>query len=168
MNKCHDPVNVSPVLSAKYSRRSKQRVALVCLGLLSGCFTYTPLVGLRPQPGQRVTFTISDQGRLALAQQVGSGVTSLEGTMVADGDGTYLVNVYEVKAIAGNSHWTGERVTVRAEHVTGMSIRRFSKGRTALAIVGTAASIGAFIITRNLLGFGSPQGDPTNPPPPES
>ena len=139
---------------------------LVVIGVLvSGCFTYTPVIGTSPVPGQRLAFTISDQGRAAVADQVGSGVIKVNGTLVSAMNGDYVVAVSDVVAISGTSRWAGERLSINKDHVAGISLRRFSKGRTFVAVGATVVAVGAFIVTRGLFGIGSPERDPGGGPP---
>lgn len=128
--------------------------------LVTGCFTYAPVAGSpAPVSGQRLTFAISDHGRAALADQVANGVVSIEGTLLNAPVGEYTVSVFAVSTIAGKSHWSGEKVSLRRDHVTGILERRFSRGRTAAAVGATVVAIGAFVVTRGLFGTGSPNRD---------
>jgi hypothetical protein len=144
-----------------------QLAGLVVIGVLvSGCFTYTPVIGTQPVPGQRLALTISDQGRVALADRVSSGVVRIDGTLVSALNGEYVLSVTDVATISGSSHWSGERVSINKDHVTGIMQRRFSKGRTAMAVGATVVTIGAFIVTRGLFGIGTPEREPGGGPPP--
>jgi hypothetical protein len=133
--------------------------------LVAGCFTYTPMIGTSPVPGQRLSLSVSDQGRAALADRVATGVIRIDGTLVAAPDGEYVVAVSDVTTISGTSHWSGERVSINRDHVTGIMQRRFSKGRTAVAVAATMVAVGAFIATRGLFGIGSPEREPGGGPP---
>lgn len=143
-------------------RRGSARTAsfAALAAIVSACFTYAPVSGApAPLAGQRLAFAISDQGRAALADQVANGVVSIEGTLLSAPDGEYNISVFAVSTIAGKSHWSGERVSLRRDHVTGVLERRFSQGRTAAAIGATVVAVGAFIVTRGLFGTGSPDRD---------
>jgi hypothetical protein len=156
----HPSMNASPARPAVRSRRAQTLAGLMVMGaLVSGCYTYAPVFGAQPAPGQRVSFMISDQGRVALADQVASGVIEIEGTLVNAPDGVYNVSVFEVSTITGSSHWSGERVALRKDHVAGIKQRRFSRGRTFAAVGATVVAVGAFIISRGLFGTGSPDRD---------
>lgn len=134
--------------------------------LVSGCFTHAPMIGTTPVAGQRVALMISDQGRVALADQVAPGVIRIDGTLVSALDGEYVLAVSDVATISGTSHWGGERVSINREHVTGIMQRRLSRGRTAIAVGGTMLAIGAFVVSRGLFGLGSPERDPGTGTPP--
>jgi hypothetical protein len=62
--------------------------------------------------------------------------------------------------------WNGEQVTVRTDYVRTIGERRFSAGRTALAVAGATASAMAFVLTRSLLGGGSSTDPSDRPTPP--
>jgi hypothetical protein len=150
--------------SASSFRRVRRFTAGVVLLLQFGCYTYVPARS-QPEPGSRVTLQISDQGRVALGERVGSGVTRIEGILVGSQDGDYVMRVYEVGSLNGNSHWAGERVDVRQEHVVGIQERHFSKSRTALAVGASVAGVLIFAITRGLLTRGGSSIDPGGGPP---
>ena len=139
---------------------------LMIIGVVvSGCFTYTPMIGTAPVPGQRLAFSVSDQGRVALADRVAHGVIRIDGTLVSAPNGDYVVAVSDVTTISGKSHWSGERLSISKDHVTGIMHRRFSKGRTALAVGATVVAVGAFVVSRGLFGIGSPEREPGGGPP---
>ena len=142
-------------------------ILMVMLATQSGCYTYAPAAGSLT-PGTRVAYTVTDRGRVALADQVGSGVVRIEGTIVQNTGSEYVLAVSRVRTLDGSaSRWAGERVSLSHDHVANSFERRFSKGRTALAITATVVGVTAFIITRNLLagGFGFNDPDDRNPPP---
>jgi hypothetical protein len=150
--------------SARSFRRSRRFTAGVVLLLQVGCYTYVPARS-QPDPGSRVTLQISDQGRVALGERVGSGVTRIEGILVGSQDGEYVMRVYEVGSLNGSSHWTGERLDVRQEHVVGIQERHFSRAKTALAVGASVAGVLIFAITRGLLSRGGATVDPGGGPP---
>ena len=150
--------------SASSFRRSRRFTASVVLLLQFGCYTYAPARS-QPDPGSRVTLQISDQGRVALGERMGSGITRIEGILVGSQDGEYVMRVYEVGSLKGNSHWTGERVDVRQEHVVGIQERHFSRSRTALAVGASVAGVLIFALTRGLLSRGGSAVDPGGGPP---
>ena len=134
--------------------------------LRQACYVYTPLYGSAPAQGGRYTFQITDQGRVGLADRLGSGVEEVEGTLVGQDSDAYLVSVTGVKTIdAGASHWSGERVAIREGYVGHVERRVYSTGRTLVAAGVAAAAVGAFIATRHIFGGGCGQ-TPKAPPPP--
>jgi hypothetical protein len=132
---------------------------MVMLASQSGCYTFTPAAG-ELAPGARAAYTVTDRGRVALADQVGPGVMRIEGTIVQNTGSEYVLAVSRVRLLDGSaSRWAGERVTLAHDHVANSFERRFSKGRTALAIGATVVGATVFIITRNLIATGLPFGD---------
>lgn len=131
-------------------------LTLIMLATQSGCYSYAPAAG-EFAPGTRVAYTVTDRGRVALADQVGPGVTRVEGTVLQNTGSEYVVAMSRVRTIDGSiSRWAGERVTVGKDHVANSYERRFSKQRTAVAIAATVVGVTAFIITRNLIANGLP------------
>jgi hypothetical protein len=141
-------------------------LTLIMLATQSACYTYAPAAG-EPAPGQGVAYTVTDRGRVALADQVGTGVLRVEGTLLQSTGSEYVLAVSRVRTIDGStSRWAGERVTVAKDDVANSLQRRFSKGRTAMAIGATVVGISVFILTRNLLASGFSLGDDGDPTPP--
>jgi hypothetical protein len=131
----------------------------------AGCYVYGPPPSGQPVPGARYALAITDQGRVGLADRLGPGVETIEGTLVEQNGNGYLVSVTRIKSISGGtSHWAGERVVVPATHVAVVRERRFSRTRTLIASGAALAAVGAFIATRGLFGSGPNREDP--PPPP--
>ena len=143
-------------------------LGLMMLPLLAGCYTMQPLVGSRPEPapGTRLIIELTDAGRVAMANQMGTEVARFESRLVRQTDSAYVLSVSMVVGAWGaQARWNGEQVMLRTDYVRTIGERRFSAGRTALVAVGTTASIMAFVLTRSLLGGGNST-DPSNPPTP--
>lgn len=132
---------------------------------LSGCYVYMPLY-TAPAPGTRVSIELSDRGRVALEQNIGPEVKTVEGMLQTVTDDSQLVlSVTEVRGLyGGQSRWGGEVVAFRPEYVRTLRERRYSGGRTFLLGTTLAASTVAFLVTRSLLGGGT--GDGSGPPGP--
>jgi len=146
-------------------------VPLVALGslLFSGCYTYVPSDAARLDPGSQLEFELNDQGRVAMDERLGPEVATVDGTLVAVTDSQYGVRVARVRYLDGTSSaWGGEKVDLQQQYVKRVLERKFSKGRTLVAIGSGAAAIGAFIATRSLIGNGTgnqttkPGGGPGN------
>lgn len=149
-------------------RQPAWRRALAAAVLLqqAGCYVNAPMVGQSLAPGQRYTFELTDRGRVDLADRLGPSVESVEGTLVETADGSYQLRVFSVKSIgAPASHWSGERVAIPESGVARTFNRRLDKGRTTIAVAVAVVSIGTFIATRGLFGFGSGDNGERLPPP---
>lgn len=84
-------------------------------------------------------------------------MASVDGALVQRSDSQYVLAVSEVVNLWGaESRWEGERVAFRTSSVRRMFIRRIAPGKTALAVAGATAGFLAFVITRNLVGGGTP------------
>jgi len=144
---------------ARARRARRKRVlasGLAALATLdSGCYTYRANTSAMAAPGLHVALDISDQGRVGLADQLGPGVTRIEGLITSADSQAYVISVAEISTIGGGSaHWTGEHVSVRPQFVSGIETREFSRSRTMLTIGAAVAAIGLFIVTRSLVAGG--------------
>jgi hypothetical protein len=129
-------------------------------GMASGCYVYTPVAG-PPEPGARLSFDLNDRGRVGLGERIGVSARKVEGTLKSNADSAYQLNVISVQYLNGErNNWTGEPLTVAREFVGAMKQRQFSRSRTWLTAAAIAVGTTAFIVTRGLLGSGSPERDP--------
>lgn len=154
--------------SLRFPRRRAAGLVLAAVMLVNvGCYTYQPLIDARPQPGQQVSLELSDQGRAALGGQLGPGVLRVEGTLESVQNEQYTVSVSRIATISGGSaNWGGERVNIPVNDVSQAGLRAFSRGRTALLAGVLIVGVGAFIVTRNVLGGGTiAPGDTSKLPP---
>ena len=141
-------------------------IAAVALGVcLAGCYTLQPVGTGSPLIGKEVAFDVNDAGRVALGGSMGPAISQIEGRLVQEDSGQYLVSVSAVHFLhGGEQSWTGESVRLRPEFVGSSYERRFSPARTiALSAVGVAAA--AVLVGRSLLGAGNAA---QGPPPPDS
>ena len=69
-----------------------------------------PLASASAAPvGQTIELQISDQGRVGLADRFGPGLASIEGRLVSQQSNEFIVNIFRVKQISGEStQWSGE------------------------------------------------------------
>lgn len=134
--------------------------------LLTGCYTLQPAGEVAPEPGTRVGLEINDAGRLALGGLIGPGVTQIEGRLIGRENDEYLLAVSAITTLRGDTQiWTGERIRVRSEHVGSVYERRFSAGRSVALGVVAIGGFTAFILGRDLLGFGRSPTDRPGPKP---
>lgn len=147
------------------------RVPVGLLGvvlLCGGCYVNQPLVDATPAPapGTRLVLELTDAGRIAMGPVLGLDVARLEGALVERSDSQYVLGVTNVVNLWGvPSRWEGERIAVSAGYVRRMFARRISPGRTAVAVAAGTAGFVAFVLTRDLLGFGTAS-DSNKPPAP--
>lgn len=132
----------------------------------AGCYVNTPLVETTPEPapGTHLVLEFTDEGRIAMGRQLGPDVARVMGALVQRSDSQYVVSVASVVSLWGaESRWEGEQVAIRTSTVRRAFVRRMAPGRTALAVAGATAGFVAFVLTRNLLGFGTAT-DSNKPP----
>ena len=110
---------------------------VVGLGLLgSGCYTLQPLPVAEPAPGTRLAFAINDVGRVALGGSMGPELLRVNGNLQTKDADDYVVSVTGVDLLQGGfQSWGGETVRIKSNYVSAVYERRFSKGRTIVAIV---------------------------------
>jgi hypothetical protein len=134
-------------------RRSLALGAL--LPLVGGCYVYTPIAAA-PSVGSTVSFALTDAGRVALGRSIGEAARSLEGEVDSTNDSSYVLRVRSVTYISGQTNqWTGERLVVGRQQVTGAREKTLSKSRTALVAAVSVGGVVAFVATRGLLGGGN-------------
>lgn len=155
------------------SARRRRFTASTVIGVMlfdSACYAYAPMASTAPQPGQQVALSISDQGRAAMSERLGSGVLAVEGRLTGVEDNELVVGVNRVKLIGGSANsWSGEEVRLPRDYVARIEERRLSPRRTVVAVVGSAALVGLMIATASLIGFGSGSGrDRPRDPAPDS
>lgn len=142
------------------------RIAAVLLlpVVLGGCYTYAPYLHDRPQPASVMEIQLNDRGRVAMEDNVGPEVRSLEGQIVEADDSLFVLSVRRVTGLDGNtSRWAGEHVRIRPEHVRLMREKKLSAGRTAMFVGSLTASAMVFIAAGSLNVFGSDRNDPSGP-----
>lgn len=97
------------------------------------CYAYVPMSSTGAQPGSEVQLTLTDSGTVVLASAIGPSVGTVDGRLVSDSDGSYLLNVTRTQRRDGTeTDWRGERVVVPHVLASSIATRRFSTGRTAL------------------------------------
>jgi hypothetical protein len=149
-------------------RRGRALTAFV-LGVpaMTGCYEYVPLASATPAVGQTVSVQITDAGRVQLSDRFGSGLTEIEGRIEAAQADQFVMNVYKVSHISGESAlWTGETVRLQRAYVGMTKGRELSRTRTTLMAVTAAVVVVGAIATAHLTGvFNGPTQEPTPPSP---
>ena len=142
-----------------------RRVVVVSTLLVSmGCFTLKPVTG-QPLPlGTVVSLSINDAGRAVLSGTMGPEISDIEGRLVQKDSAEYVLAVSLVKLMRGGEQvWSGERIRVKSEFVSGVMERKFSRSRTAFVVSAAAGAI-ALIASQGILGDKSGDADGKLPP----
>ena len=141
--------------------------AALLMTLATGCYSLQPAGSVEPQVGSRVAFDVNDAGRAALSGSMGQEIGQVDGRLLGQEDGKYLMSVLSVRFLRGGEQaWSGEQVRFKKEYLGARYDRKFSAGRTALLGAVTLGGVGAFLATRSLLGSGQDDnpGGCENPP----
>lgn len=143
---------------------------LFMLPQIAGCYSLRPMEGA-PQSGTTVVLEVNDRGRLELADRVGQSVERIQGTLQSVTDSGYVMRVQSVRYLNGQlSQWSGEEINVPASYVSRARQQVFSRSRTALLAAGIGAALVALLVSLDLVGGGTIEGEenPKKPPNPES
>lgn len=133
---------------------------MALLGL--ACYEYLPTRDPRSLIGQQVQVSLTDSGSVALASKIGPSVEVIEGSLLADSAGSYLVAVAVTRVRAGpETDWRGERVAIAHPLVSSLAERRFSRSRSVFA--GALMTAGVVGVTVGLRGGGQSSGGVPGP-----
>jgi hypothetical protein len=140
--------------------------ALLLFPFLAGCYVYRPVTAETPAGSDRVRLTLTDSGAVSLASQLGPATEEVQGRVVGDSNGAYIVSVLSTRRRGGaETDWRGEQVTVPRIFVASAQQRRFSRTRTILASLAiaavTIAAREAFWGPGGVFGGAPPGGGPT-------
>jgi hypothetical protein len=114
-----------------------------------------------PEVGTVVALDVNDVGRVARGGSIGPEIGQIEGRLISQENGEYLLAVSSVRFLRGGEQiWNGERVRVNKEHVGNTYARRFHKGRTIALSAAIVGGIAAIVATRDLIGLGREPGTP--------
>ncbi|MEO7520292.1 MAG: hypothetical protein ABIW79_00610 [Gemmatimonas sp.] len=137
--------------------RSRKAAVLLLVHLVAttGCYTLTPVVNTGLPNGTQVALRITDAGRVVLGGSMGPEIDQIEGRLLQHSDSTYVLSVTGVRFLrGGEQRWNGERITVRNEHVSGVSEQQLSKFRTG-ALAAASVAVVIFAVSKGIGGFGN-------------
>jgi hypothetical protein len=145
------------------SRRIGAVVTGASLLLQVGCYAYRPTEGAVPATGTRVALRVNDAGRVALGGAMGPEIDQVEGVLIQKDSVEYVLAVSGIHTIRGGGQgWSGEKVHIRSEFVTGLYERRLDKKRT---IIASAIGLGVLLYVGTRVLKGSGILDPATIPP---
>jgi len=149
-------------MSLKLYRRAAYAALVVILG---GCYEYRTIETQSPPTGEQVALEITDQGRVGLSPRFGPGLAEIQGKMVSTQGSEYVINVYRVAQITGESAaWSGESTRIDRSFVGSVKGRQLSGLRTSLFAVVAGGAL-YFLVSRTLSSsFSGGHSDPEPPP----
>jgi hypothetical protein len=114
---------------------------------MTGCYSYPVRPLAEVSRSAAVSAEITDVGRVALAEPIGSGVARVDGRVLEVSDSVIRLAVTDVTFLSGLSNkWQGQDVTLRLQDVKSVSQRTYSKQRTTIAIVLGALLAGTLLV----------------------
>ena len=135
------------------------RLAVLTLSVLvTGCYALQPVTstGSGPEPGMKLALDVNDAGRVALGGSMGPEIGQIEGLLVSQQNGEYVVAVSAVRFLRGGEQiWTGEQVRIKKEYVGTTYERRFHRGRTIALSTALAGGLLAIAVSQDLFGLGN-------------
>ncbi len=145
-----------------------QATRLLSLGfaliLVTGCYTLQPVTQAAPEVGSVLALDVNDAGRVALGGTIGPEIGQIEGRLIGQDNGEFLMAVSTVRYLRGGEQlWSGERVRVNREHVGNTYERRFHRGRTIALSVAVLAGVAAIVASRDWIGYGREPGEEPGP-----
>jgi hypothetical protein len=103
---------------------------------------------------------LNDRGRVGLGPSIGSAAKSVEGLLQNPADSAYSLKVVSVGYLNGQmNQWGGEPLVVPKDFVGTTKSRQYSRSRTILTVGAIAVGAVLLIVTRSLIGSGSPSND---------
>ena len=142
-------------MAGSRTRRLVRLVGSVVVGVsVTGCYTLNPVTGAAPTNGTQIALDVTDAGRAALGGALGPEVAQIEGRLFSRDSAEFVVSVSTVHLLRGGEQvWSGEKVHVRAEHVSRVYERELSRSRSVvLSALGAGALV--YLVTRSILGAG--------------
>jgi len=140
-------------------------VVVTAAWVVAGCYNYTAVPTIAPQPGAQLAFTLTESGSQELTRSLGADAFVVRGRYLGDSEQGALVAVSSVETKRGDQFpWAGETVTLPNNAIAGIEARRLAKGRSALlfgaGVTGLVATTAAF----GLIGSGTRQGSTDTKP----
>jgi hypothetical protein len=148
-------------------RRAVAGLMMSVVAANSACYAYVP-AQTTAQPGEHVGLLVTDEGRVALRDQMGAGVDRIEGILLDTSGEEYLLQVAKVRNVGGTtSHWTGEHIRIRPSNIARVETRKVSGRKTALTVGGIVVGAALLFATNSLSVFGfENEREPRRPPDP--
>ena len=114
-------------------RTSIKRVSAALLLACGACQAYSTIDPSAAPTGTPVRVSLTDNGSLALGNQLGATARTLEGTVQSVSDSSITLSVTQITRLSGaEDAWKGERVTIPRANVSNVERRSTSVGRSVV------------------------------------
>ncbi len=141
-------------------------IVLSSILLVGACYSYrraNNVDAVAPANGSRVQVHLTQQGSIAMSQQIGSQAVILDGDIVAVSPDSLRIAVREVQdARHVTTDWKGEQVAIPRDAIASLEERKLSVGATAL--LGGLAAGTVIAATELFSGAGSSTPTVNRPP----
>lgn len=137
---------------------------LVLLLALAGCYTYQPVGGVVPAPGERIRLDLSDEGSARISRRIGYPIQRLEGRVIEAEPSSLLLGVSWGGIYAGTPFEDRrDTLSFRESDYFRLERRRLNVARTGAFGLGVVAVL-AIVYQWLDIGESSTNG-PVIPPP---
>lgn len=143
--------------------RTRSVSLLLTVALLNGCYSYAPLRGDAPRPGERIRVYLEEPQDVRLTNVTANDVTLISGEAAGMNQEQLAVSAFVLTSQNGYENiGSGETALVRRDNVQAIERSQISATKTA-GLVGIVVAIGALVTAA--IASGSSQGNPPGPPP---
>jgi hypothetical protein len=117
--------------------------------LAGACFAYRPADPSGLRSGEAVHVELTPSGAEEITHQLGPRVASLDARVVGPRDSALVLAVRQLTRSRGmEEFWTGDSVSVPVRALSSVSVRRFDRNRTWLAV---GASLVGIVVMRQAI-----------------
>lgn len=132
---------------------------------LGGCYNYVPVDLASVRPEEHVRVEVTEPAAVRLVKDFGAYLKELEGQVAREGSDSVSVTVpvgrdYRGVALEGGR----QTLFLGLQELVGVRRRKFSRGRTVAATLGTLIAFGA--IAAGVAQWADPNTEVIEPPPP--
>ena len=123
---------------------------LVVVASLAACYSYRPISAPGPDPGARISASLTQEGAMAMLAVLGPEVSEIRGRVVDADRDTLRVSLASVTSVRGvPTSWSGEEVPLLRSRLASVGERRLAPGGTVLLGAGV---VGGLYFLYRLLG----------------
>ena len=132
----------------------RRTATILAFGVFAGgCYSYKPIEGSTPPPGEEVRLALSDAGSVQMAPLIGPRIGAIDGRSIESSDSALVLAVESVVGQGGRSMaWSLERLSVPRGAVSSVRTKAFDHKKT-WAVAGLTVA-GAFVVG-SIFGMGN-------------